>query len=100
MQNSIKATVVNIRKENYDVYCGRAGKGQDGYFGNPFRLSTDEKRGSSISKFTEYFKERLLNDSEFRRRVDELQGKKLGCFCKPQPCHVDVIASYLNRNIK
>ena len=30
--------VVNIRKEAYDVYIGRAGKGQDGYFGNPFRL--------------------------------------------------------------
>ncbi len=30
--------VVNIRKKAYDVYIGRAGKGQDGYFGNPFRL--------------------------------------------------------------
>lgn len=27
--------VVNIRKDDNDVYIGRAGKGQEGYFGNP-----------------------------------------------------------------
>ena len=31
-------TVVNLFKNKYDVYIGRAGKGQDGYFGNPFPL--------------------------------------------------------------
>ena len=100
MSEIIKATVVNIRKTtDYDVYCGRAGKGQDGYFGNPFPLLPGESRGSTIVKFTKYFKNRLLADAEFRRRVDELAGKKLGCFCKPQPCHVDIIASYVNRKL-
>lgn len=83
--------VVNIRKEAYDVYIGRAGKGQDGYFGNPFRLKQDMDRGGTLAGFREYFYRRLVNDAEYRRRVHELQGKTLGCFCKPHPCHGDII---------
>jgi len=33
--------VVNIKHSKYDVYCGRAGKGQDGYFGSPFHVDID-----------------------------------------------------------
>lgn len=29
-------TVVNLRFETYDVYIGRAGRGQSGFYGNPF----------------------------------------------------------------
>lgn len=38
-----------------------------------------------------------MNDAEYRRRVHELQGKTLGCFCKPHPCHGDIIKEYLDR---
>lgn len=89
--------VVNIHKEAYDVYIGRAGKGQDGYFGNPFRLKQDMDRGGTLAGFREYFYRRLANDAEYRRRVHELQGKTLGCFCKPHPCHGDIIKEYLDR---
>lgn len=92
----MKTVAVNIYKEKYDVYCGRAGKGKDGYFGNPFVLQKGESRGETISKYTEYFYKRLETDPEFKRRVLELKGKRLGCFCKPQACHCDIIAEYLN----
>ena len=26
----------------------------------------------------------------------QLQGKTLGCFCKPDPCHGDIIKEYLD----
>jgi hypothetical protein len=87
---------VNIYASGYDVYIGRAGKGQDGYFGNPFRLRADEDRGATIERYGKHFHNRLETDSEFKRRVHELKGKTLGCFCKPYPCHGDVIAKYLN----
>ena len=67
--------MVNIRKEAYDVYIGRAGKGQDGYFGNPFRLKQDMDRGGTLAGFREYFYRRLANDAEYRRRVHELQER-------------------------
>jgi len=88
---------VNIRCSDYDVYIGRAGKGQDGYFGNPFRLRAGEDRSATIQRYRKYFYERLETDPEFKCRVHELKDKTLGCFCKPYPCHGDVIAEYLNK---
>jgi hypothetical protein len=87
---------VNIYTSGYDVYIGRTGKGQDGYFGNPFRLRASEDRGATIERYGKYFHNRMETDPEFKRRVHELKGKTLGCFCKPYPCHGDVIAEYLN----
>jgi hypothetical protein len=91
----MKTKVVNIRYEDYDVYIGRAGRGQDGYFGNPFPLEAGQARGASLDKYRAYFHERLKTDPEFRRRIHGLKGKTLGCFCKPYPCHGDIIAEYL-----
>lgn len=38
--------VVNIYKDKFDVYIGRPGKGNDGYFGNPFPLLNGAERGA------------------------------------------------------
>lgn len=89
-------TVVNLYKEDYDQYIGRPGKGKDGYFGNPHILKPNEPRGLTVNRFTIYFYERLQHDPEFKERVHSLKGLRLGCFCKPNPCHGDVIAEYLN----
>lgn len=70
--------VVNIHHDAFDVYIGRAGKDRDGYFGNPFRLSRSESRDAAIDKFRDYFFKRVDADPEFRRRVLELVGKRLG----------------------
>lgn len=88
--------VVNIHKDKHDVYIGRAGKGQDGYFGNPFKVGQDGSREYVLEMYREYFKMRMEEDSVFRQRILELKDKTLGCFCKPQTCHGDVIAEYLN----
>lgn len=93
-----KTVVVNIRHEQYDQYCGRAGKGQKGTFGNPYGQYSREE---NIKLFKEYFCRRLETDSEFALNVLQLQGLRLGCFCHDEngvgkPCHCDVIAEYLN----
>jgi hypothetical protein len=88
--------VVHI-KDGYDVYIGRAGKGQDGYFGNPFPLEREAQRSLVLAKYRDYFQARITSDPEFKRRVEELKGKRLGCFCAPKHrCHGDTIAEYLN----
>lgn len=92
-----KTRVVNIRKESCDVYIGRAGHGKDGYFGNPFRLDAEMARGGTLESYRKYFYHRLSTDEEFRGRIGELRGKTLGCFCKPNPCHGDVIKEYMDR---
>lgn len=87
--------VVNLRHEQFDVYIGRAGKGQDGYFGNPIRLGGEDQRVQVLKEYEDYFLKRLLSDLTFRQRVYGLKGKTLGCFCKPKLCHGDVIVCYL-----
>ena len=88
--------VVNLGRDHYDIYIGRAGHGHDGYFGNPFLIGVDGGRTSVLRQYCAYFDERIATDAEFRRRVLELRGKVLGCFCKPSDCHGDVIASWVN----
>gem|GEM_PF-413530 len=91
--------VVNLRKDPYDMYIGRAGRGQNGYFGNPFRLGK-QSRGATIERYRDYFLNRLRSDEQFARRVRELKGKTLGCFCRPHSCHGDVIAAYLDTPVR
>lgn len=70
--------VVNIRREPGDVYIGRAGHGQDGYFGNPFLLAPDYDRVRVVKLYRGYFAKRIIEDAEFKRRVEGLRGKTLG----------------------
>lgn len=90
-----KTVVVNMKREDCDVYIGRAGKGQDGFFGNPYRVTRYVDAAQALLSFRLYFLNRIENDSEFRRRVIKLQGKRLGCFCKPGACHGDVIVEWI-----
>lgn len=93
----MKTTVVNLRKENYDIYIGRGS-----IFGNPFVIGKDGTREEVIKKYKEWFYEKVKN-LVFRKKVYNLIGKRLGCFCKPQACHGDVIIEFLegvkNENI-
>jgi len=83
--------VVNLKlKEKYDVYIGRGSP-----FGNPFKIGVDGDREQVITKYRDYFYNRIKNDAVFRQQVKQLKGKILGCFCKPLPCHGDVIVEYL-----
>ena len=95
------ARVVNItRGERYDVYIGRPGKGEDGYFGNPSvplkRCSTCEEvhgtRSATIECFEVYARRRAEEDPEWRSRVAALHGLILGCFCTPSACHGSILS--------
>ena len=89
--------VVNMYKEEYDVYIGRSGRGHDGFFGNPFAMDTHMKRDECLEYYEAYFIDRIATDAEFKRRVLELKDKTLGCFCKPQACHGDIIAKWVDK---
>lgn len=83
--------VVNMRSEECDVYCGRPS-----FLGNPYRIG-EYTREESIEKFRIYFYKRIKKDKNFRQRVKALKGKRIGCWCEPLPCHLDIVAEYLNK---
>jgi hypothetical protein len=82
-----KATVVNVDHEDFDVYIGRGTK-----WGNKYRIGVDGTREECIQKFKIDFENNPRLQLEV---IKELQGKILGCHCKPLPCHGDVIVSFL-----
>lgn len=105
---SSETKVVNLYNDAYDVYIGREGKGQDGYFGNDHPIGRPcnsitcgrvvHDRASSIAAFKKDFLYRIEFDPKFLLRVLELRGKTLGCFCKPLQCHGDVIKEWLDNH--
>lgn len=90
--------VVNLKDEPYDIYIGRAGKGENGYFGNPFYLGGYKNRDAILNKYKNYFLNRIYTDKIFREKILNLKGKILGCFCKPEKCHGDIIVEWLEGN--
>src|ERR1700681_4221786 len=93
----IKDTPKGYKTNNQYVYIGRAGKGESGYFGNPFSLKDCLDREDCLEKFKKYFYVRIDNDKEYLERVLELKNKTLVCFCSPQSCHGGIISEFLNK---
>lgn len=102
----IKITrVINIDKEtqykglksttNFE-YIGRGS-----YWGNPYSMydysDVDEEnsRDEVIRKFQYDFDYDKFPKKE-KKEVYKLAGKRIGCFCKPEKCHGDILADFLN----
>lgn len=86
--------VVNKKKtDEFDIYIGRGSP-----WGNPFAIGYGEgpDRAEVIEKYREYFNEKITNDESFKRGILAMRGLRLACFCKPDACHGDVIAEYLD----
>jgi len=76
--------------ESYE-YIGRGS-----YWGNPYSMFEDgDDREEVIRKFKYDFNYEKFPHIE-KNEVYKLAGKRLGCFCKPDACHGDVLAEHLN----
>lgn len=110
--------VVNIRRGRCDVYIGRARRGQPPTrWGNPFEIGRRVSRhdlsllepfedqhadllGATINRkiaidlYRTYLDARLYRGELRAGDFIEVYGVTVGCFCKPQACHGDLIAEY------
>ena len=87
---------------NYPIFRGGS------ILGNPYTDKPVKKtlaiyqvrtREEAIARYGSYFDMMYSTNSEFRSLIDEIYEKYkngetvyLECYCKPQPCHGDVIA--------
>ena len=83
-------SVVHCKKAPYDVYIGRPSK-----WGNPFSHKSGTRaefvvasREDAIAAYRTW----ILQQPDLLAALPELKGKRLGCWCKPQACHGDVLA--------
>lgn len=82
--------VVNMRYEKADINCDRSS-----YYGNPYKIGIDGTRDDVCDKYSELFNKRL-QDPTFRAKVMSLKNKRIGCWCKPLRCHLDIIKQFLD----
>jgi hypothetical protein len=89
--------LVNLYKEPYDVYIGRGSK-----WGCPYTTIKDretladevvDSKEEALSKYKEY----VLNNPDLMGSLGELEGKTLGCFCKPKQCHGDILLELISQ---
>jgi hypothetical protein len=89
--------VVNIRRtkgkpaEKWDVYIGRGmHRGtwhlEHSKWHNPYIIGKDGTRDQVLQKYRDY-----LLSSKLVGDLLELEGKVLGCWCAPEPCHGHVL---------
>jgi hypothetical protein len=64
-------------------------------FGNMFHIGEDGTREEVIESYKNWFNTMIKTCPQFRRNIQTLKGKTLGCWCTPLPCHGDVIIEYL-----
>lgn len=90
------------------VYIGRAKAGRPkNILSNPFTSIKDtntpaeflcKDRNESIARYKGYCEEKYKNDPQYKKILDKLADRVaagenlyLGCFCKPEPCHGDIL---------
>lgn len=110
--------VFNIKDEDFSneegyFYIGRSRQGNP--LGNPFthdgkkssiaRLSFPT-REEAINAFEMYFDQMYGKNNDLTRAFDEIYDKYkngediyLGCYCRPLPCHGDIIAKKLQEKL-
>ena len=86
-----RTTVVNRRHDRFDIYIGRPS-----IWGNPFSHRSDTLASYRVVTLAEALAQYevwiKLQRPDLLVRLPELRGKVLGCWCKPGPCHGDILA--------
>ena len=82
-------TLVVHRNGPHDVYIGRPG-----IWGNPYIIGDHGTRAEVI----EMYRHHLLSSPELLKLLPTLKDKTLGCWCKPNACHGDVIAELADKS--
>ncbi len=109
-----ETSVVNVRAQNIrprysnlkewmedpkNSYIGRGGTvfiGDRSFsypgskWGNPFKPSKHNTKEQRIRQYEEYIRERIERES-LQKELLSMKGKVLGCWCKPEGCHGDVL---------
>jgi len=118
MAETGKIVVINITKEDrsndpHYYYIGRSNTYN--VLGNPFTFNgkksslanlSFETRLEAVAAYSRYFDAMYGHDKAYTEAIDKIyndykEGNTvyLGCFCKPEPCHGDIIAKKLQQRL-
>lgn len=66
---------------------------KDSPFANPYKIGKDGTREEIIKKYEIYIKDKILKGE---LDLEQLRGKTLGCWCKPETCHGEILLKLLD----
>lgn len=98
--------IVNTHTEMWEIFCGRGS-----IYGNPFIIRKDGDRNEVVRKHKEWIDKWLIegvevvlivqgkkySNKEVINNIEQLRGKKCGCYCKPLACHLDYLKEILEK---
>lgn len=114
----INVRVANIRpqynnlkewmKDDNNVYIGRGCilvidgiryPKENSIWANPYKIndSTGITRNDVLEKYRTYIIQKIENNYELKQKLLQLKGKILGCWCKPDGCHGDILAELIDK---
>ena len=112
--NVVDVHVVNIRPkynnlkewmtDPENVYIGRGGvvfidkerfPKQDSIWANPYKINNKNSREDVLKSYKFYIKNKIIKEN-LKSELLELKGKNIGCWCKPEPCHGDILVELIN----
>lgn len=89
--------IVHCGRDEYDVYIGRPSK-----WGNPFShkpSSLAEVKVATRQEAIDKYREWIRSQPDLMASLEELRGKRLGCWCRPKLCHGDVLLELLGESL-
>ena len=97
-------SVVNLRhgRPAHTVYVGRTCARVPGSaLGNPYHRQPGEAHGATLARYRQWLRAHYRAGGVVRQELERLADLAaagdlvLGCWCKPHPCHGDVIKEAL-----
>lgn len=64
---------------------------------NPFKIKKDVSREQVVSEFRDYIEKKIQDEPIYLEELKKLKGKTLGCWCKPDLCHGDVLVEMIEK---
>jgi hypothetical protein len=95
-----------MKKKDENVYIGRKQiifidgirfPLYDSIWANPYKITENQSREQVLKLYLEYIEKKLESDNNLVEELLKLKGKKLGCWCKPECCHGDILVKLIEK---
>ena len=68
---------------------------QQSKFANPYKLTKGKPRGDTLEEYKQWLWIEILEERITKNDLFALKDKILVCFCKPLPCHGDILKAFV-----
>lgn len=69
----------------------------DSIWANPYKISENQSREKVLELYSEYVEKNIESNNLIIPELLKLKGKKLGCWCRPECCHGDILIKLIKK---